>query len=71
MRKSGQALFVGQSHVPKYGAARAEPEANEHVIIGAVLNYGTKTATDWVLSLYGIAEVRQTAQAIASYTVGC
>jgi hypothetical protein len=47
-----------------YDSAKLDPVKHRKLIINAVLNYGTKEATDWAFRYYGSAEVQRVAQTI-------
>ncbi len=47
-----------------YDPARLDTQIHKALIIGAVLNNGTKIATDWLFGYYGQAEVARVAEAI-------
>lgn len=47
-----------------YDPAELDVVKHKQLIIGAVLNYGTKAATDWLFSQYGRAEVKRIAARI-------
>jgi hypothetical protein len=47
-----------------YDLKRLDPIKHKKLIIGAVLNYGTKAATDWLFAHYELIEITRTAQTI-------
>lgn len=47
-----------------YDTSKLAVQADKRLIIGAVLNYGTKAATDWLFAQYAREEIKQTAAAI-------
>jgi len=44
-----------------YDFKSLDPEKHRQIIVGQILNYGTKEATDWLFSHYGRDTVSQTA----------
>lgn len=47
-----------------YDSTKLDPTLNQKLIIGSVLNYGTKPATDWLFSYYGLTKIKQIAEEI-------
>jgi hypothetical protein len=47
-----------------YTPDQLDTQRDQRLIIGAVLNYGTKSATDWLLEYYGKSLVTREAQHI-------
>lgn len=49
-----------------YDPGELDPAKHKQLIIGAVLNHGTKAATDWLFSFYGLEEVEHAARSLAA-----
>jgi hypothetical protein len=47
-----------------YDSAKLDPILHRKLIISAVLNYGTKAATDWLFAYYGATTLKQVAEKI-------
>lgn len=47
-----------------YDFKALDPEKHKQIIVGQVLNFGTKPATDWLFSYYGKETVANTASKI-------
>lgn len=49
-----------------YNTEEIDPDTNKQIIVGQVLNFGTKEATDWLFRNYSIEEIRKIAVTIPS-----
>lgn len=49
-----------------YDVNKIDLNLHKKLIIGQVLNFGTKEATDWLFGLYGLDEIRKVAEQIPS-----
>lgn len=47
-----------------YDPTKLDLARHKSLITGAVLNHGTKLATDWLFAYYGLAEVQKAARTI-------
>lgn len=47
-----------------YDAAQLKPVKHKRIIIEAVLNHGTKAATDWLFTRYSSREIKEVAEAV-------
>ena len=47
-----------------YDLSQIDVNRNKKLIIGQILNFGTKEATDWMFKKYTIEDIRKTAEQI-------